>query len=212
MKCFVSLWSADQLDIGRAIDRVAPVADGFHLDIFDGHRCDELLYGPDFVAAVRSRTSLPIDVHLMVTDPDHWATRFIDAGADMISVQTADAPDLGRTLGSIRQQGAQASLSVEVHEDVADAYARLELVDRYLLMGTQIGIKGVGQDPRTPARVAELRALLGDSPVEVFVDGGIRPTTVGPLAAAGCHGVIPGSIVFADPDPAAAIERLHALG
>lgn len=211
MKSYVSLWSADLLDLGRAIDAVAEVADGFHIDIFDGHRCNELLFGPDFVAAFRRRTTLPIDVHLMVTDPDHWAARFIDAGADLVSVQTADSPDIVATLGMIRDRGAQASLSVEVHEDVATAHARDEHVDRYLLMGTAIGIKGVGQDPRTPDRVAELRGLLGDSPKEVFVDGGIRPDTVGPLAASGCHGVIPGSLVYGDPDPVAAIERLHDL-
>lgn len=211
MKSFVSLWSADLLDMGRGIDVVDGVADGYHIDIFDGHRADELLFGPDFVAAVRKRTKLPIDVHLMVTDPDHWVPRFIDAGADMVSVQTADSPDIVATLGSIRARGAQASLAVEVHEEVASAYARDEHVDRYLLMGTAIGIKGVDQDPRTPRRVAELRELLGDSPKEVFVDGGIRANTVGPLAAAGCHGVIPGSLVYGDADPAAAIERLHGL-
>ena len=73
MQAYVSLWSADLLDVGRAIDLVAPVADGFHLDVFDGHNVDELLFGPDFVAAVRKRTNLPLDVHLNVIDPDRWA-------------------------------------------------------------------------------------------------------------------------------------------
>lgn len=212
MKSYVSLWSADLLDVGRAIDLVDPAVDGYHLDIFDGHHVDELLFGPDFVAAVRKRTRRPIDVHLMVSDADHWARRFIDVGADMVSVQTVNCHSVEESLESIRSQGAKASLGVETHESPEYAHSLLPHVDRYLVMGTAIGIKGVGQDPATPDRVRQLRGLLGDSPVEVFVDGGIRPTTVGPLAHAGCHGVIPGSIVFGDPDPVAAVERLHALG
>lgn len=211
MKSYVSLWSADLLAIGAAVEGIDAVADGYHIDVFDGHRSDELLFGPDFVAALRRRTTRPIDVHLMVTDPDHWSERFIDVGADMVSVQAADSPDIVGTLGSIRSRGAKASLGIELHQDVADAFGYNQHVDRYLLMGTAIGIKGVGQDPRTPGRVAELLRLLGASGKEVFVDGGIRDTTVGPLARAGCHGVIPGSLVFGDPDPAAAIERLHRL-
>src|SRR3954462_1820326 len=69
VQAYVSLWSADLLDVGRAMDSVAGTADGFHLDVFDGHNVDDLLFGPDFVAAVRRRTTLPLDVHLNVDDP-----------------------------------------------------------------------------------------------------------------------------------------------
>lgn len=211
MKSYASLWSADLLDIGRAIDRIDEVVDGYHLDIFDGHHVDELLFGPDFVAAVRKRTQRPIDCHLMVSDADHWAQRFIDVGADMVTIQTVNCPDITASLEAIRARGAKASLGIEVHETMDYAHSLVSHVDRYLVMGTAIGIKGVDQDERTPDRVHELRTLIGESPIEVFVDGGIRPHTVGPLAAAGCQGVIPGSIVFGDPDPVVAIERLHAL-
>ena len=210
MQACVSLWSADLLDLGRAVDLIAPVADSLHLDVFDGHNVDDLLFGPDLVAALRRRTTLPLDVHLNVTDPDHWALRFIDAGADMITVQTRPCPDVHHTLASIRELGALASLGVEVDEPVTDAAGIAGEVDRYLLMGTAIGIKGVGLDPATPDRVRDLRQLM-TQPRPVFVDGGIRAHTVGPLAAAGADGVVPGSLVFGDPDPAAAVRRLHAL-
>ena len=118
MQAYVSLWSADLLDVGRAIDLVAPVADGFHLDVFDGHNVDELLFGPDFVAAVRKRTNLPIDVHLNVNDPDRWARRFIDVGADVVTVQSGPCPDVGATLSAIREQGAVPSLGIELHERI----------------------------------------------------------------------------------------------
>ncbi len=213
MEVYVSLWSADLLDLGAAIDRVAPVADGLHLDVFDGHNVDDLLFGPDLVAAVRARTDLLLDVHLNVTDPDHWARRFIAAGADMVTVQSRACPDVERTLATVRDEGARPSLGIEVDESL-DAPADLAgLVDRFLLMGTPIGVKGLGLDPGAPARVAALHERLAAAGTgrPVFVDGGIRAETVGPLAAAGADGVIPGSLVFGAEDPAAAVEQLHRL-
>jgi ribulose-phosphate 3-epimerase len=208
VQAFVSLWSADLLDVGRAIDLVDEAVDGYHLDVFDGHNVDDLLFGPDFVAAVRRRTARPLDVHLNVTDPDHWARRFVDVGADMITVQSAPCSDVLETLELIRVLGAQASLGVEVHESVADVAGLRDATDRYLLMGTAIGVKGLGLDDAAPDRVRELK----QTGRPVFVDGGIRPHTVPVLAAAGADGVIPGSLVFGDPDPVAAVRRLHALG
>ncbi|MEV6637042.1 ribulose-phosphate 3-epimerase [Actinoplanes sp. NPDC051470] len=214
MQAYVSLWSADLLDVGRDIDRVADIADGFHIDVFDGHNVAELLFGPDFVAAVRKRTALPLDVHLNVSDPGLWARRFIDVGADMVTVQASACPDIAATLGLIRQAGARPSLGVEVHEEVADALRWTGHIDRFLLMGTAIGVKGAGQVPDAPDRVRRLKtgiSTLG-SGQPVFVDGGIRAETVGPIADAGADGVIPGSLVYGAPDPAAAIRALHVLG
>jgi ribulose-phosphate 3-epimerase len=213
VEVYVSLWSADLLDIGRAIDLVAGSADGLHIDVFDGHDVDDLLFGPDFVAAVRARTTLLLDVHLNVDRPDHWAQRFVDVGADMVTVQTGASPDIAQTMAAIRAAGARPSLGVELHEPVDRAAELAEAVDRYLLMGTEIGIKGVGLDPSTTARVTELRALTeaAGTARPVFVDGGIRAGTVPALAAAGAHGVIPGSLVFGAPDPVAAIDDLHHL-
>ena len=213
MKAYVSLWSADLLDVGRAIDLVAPVADSFHLDVFDGHNVNELLFGPDFTAAVRKRTDLPLDVHLNVMDPDRWARRFIDVGADIVTVQSGPCPDVEATLSAIREQGAASSLGVELHESIDDAADRADLVDRYLMMGTRIGIKGLEPDPSTPDRVRQLKErLIGTGRSRpVFVDGGIRESTVGLLAEAGTDGVIPGSIVFGHADPCAVIRHLHCL-
>ena len=213
MQAFVSLWSADLLDVGRAIDLIADTADGLHLDVFDGHNVDELLFGPDFVAAVRARTTLPLDVHLNVTDPDHWARRFIDVGADMITVQSGPCADVHETVAAIRGAGAQAGLGVEVHESTAAAAELAGEIDRFLLMGTAIGVKGIGQDPATPDRVRQLRSLAREAgnARPVFVDGGIRSSTIEALAAAGADGVIPGSFVFGAADPNEAIRHLHRL-
>jgi ribulose-phosphate 3-epimerase len=211
VQAYVSLWSADLLDVGRAMDSVAGTADGFHLDVFDGHNVDDLLFGPDFVAAVRRRTTLPLDVHLNVDDPDRWAQRFLDVGADMVTVQARACRDVGASLAAIRAAGGQASLGVELDDSLTDAASHDDAVDRYLVMGTVVGIKGLAPAPETPGRVRELSRLSARHR-PVFVDGGIRTETVSALAAAGAAGVIPGSLVFDAPDPGAAIERLHGLG
>jgi ribulose-phosphate 3-epimerase len=217
MKACVSLWSANLLATREAVDLVQESADGFHIDVFDGHNVPELLFGPDFVAALRKHTPKLIDVHLNVMDPDYWAVRFIQAGADMVTVQTGASADIRRTLSAIRGQGCTPALGLEIHEPTSYAATLFDAIDRVLLMGTRIGVKGVGIHPDTFDRVGELTRLraqhgLSADDLEIFVDGGIRDTTVPALAAAGADGVIPGSLVFGVEDPVAAIEYLHSLG
>ena len=213
MKAYVSLWSADLLALGAAVDLLGDIVDGFHLDVFDGHDVQDLLFGPDLVAALRQRTSAVLDVHLNVTDPDYWAGRFAEAGADMITVQSGPCPDVGATLARIRELGCRASLGLELHEPVSYAAPYLADIDRLLLMGTVIGVKGYDQDPGTAGRVSELvSARHGAVVPEVVVDGGIRSHTVPALARAGADGVVPGSLVFGTPDPRRAVAEIHALG
>jgi ribulose-phosphate 3-epimerase len=212
VQAFVSLWSADLLALGDAVDAVADHADGFHIDVFDGHDVPELLFGPDLVAAVRDRTDKPLDIHLNVTDPDYWAGRFIAVGADMVTVQRAASPDIRASLDRIRDQGAAASLGLETREDPSSAVELYDRIDRVLVMGTELGVKGQELDEYAPDRVRALvAARTAPHHPAVFVDGGIRPHTVDALAEAGADGVIPGSLVYGDPDPVDAIHRLHRL-
>jgi ribulose-phosphate 3-epimerase len=217
MKAWVSLWSADPLELGTAVDAVAAEADGFHLDVFDGRNVPELLFGPDAVAALRRRTPLPLEVHLNVMDPDYWAGRFIDVGADIVTFQSRATSNVRSTIEAIRDKGARPCLGLEVDEPTSVAVALFDAVDRVLVMGTPLGVKGVALDPATPGRVSELadgrrRIGRGSADLELIVDGGIRPAIVGALSDAGADGVVPGSLVFGDADPLAAIRRLHALG
>ena len=213
MLSYVSLWSADLLDIGRAIDLVADSADGFHIDIFDGHNADELLFGPDFVKAVRNRTDILLDVHLNVSDPDKWAQRFIDVGADMVSVQSSASLDIIQTLSLIREQGAKPSLGIEIHESIKSVFELRDFVDRYLMMGTPIGVKGRSLEESIPERISELRGLLLGmrKDIPIFIDGGIRANILEIIAEAGADGVIPGSLVFGDSNPCAALERIAQI-
>lgn len=217
MLAFVSLWSADLLALGQAVAALEGVADGFHIDVFDGHNVPELLFGPDVVAALRRRTGVLLDVHLNVSDPDHWVKRFAQAGADMLTVQSRACADPHATVDLVRSLGASPCLGLEVDEPVEKALGFLGQVERVLVMGTPLGVKGRDLDPSTPERVRELVAARserfpsGGGPL-VVVDGGIRAHTVGPLAQAGADGVVPGSLVFASADPVQAVRHLHSLG
>src|ERR1700760_126795 len=188
MKAYVSLWSADLLNLGAAVDHLGDGVDGFHLDVFDGHNVRDLLFGPAHVAALRARTAALLDVHLNVTDPDYWVDRFAEAGADMITVQGGPCPDLGATLARIRDHGCRVSLGLEVAEPVSQAVPFLPEVDRLLLMGTVIGVKGYDQDPATAGRVGELVAAqpAGSGP-DAGVGGGVREPT-GPGGGGGGAG------------------------
>ncbi|SDS43887.1 ribulose-phosphate 3-epimerase [Actinopolymorpha singaporensis] len=217
MEAYVSLWSADLLDLRAAVDGLAEVADGFHLDVFDGHAVPDLLFGPDLVAALRARTDALLDVHLMVAHPDDWIDRFADAGAELITVHAGACPDVRTTLRTIRSRGVRAGLGLETHEATGHAVAHFDDADRVLVMGTVVGVKGCEQDPATAARVEDLVAARSDggtrsgSIPRIVVDGGIRTHTAPALARAGADGVVPGSLVFGADDPVAAVRWLHDL-
>jgi ribulose-phosphate 3-epimerase len=208
VKTSVSLWSADLLDVGAAMARVEQEVAGFHIDIMDGHFVPNLVFGPDFVHAVAARTQRLVDVHLMVTDADLWIDPFAEAGAGMLTVHTEACADVTATLTRIEALGVRPALAVSVDDPLEAVWPLLERVDRVLLMGTRLGIKGVGIDPTIYARIqatVDARSRSTRRP-EVYVDGGIRRDIVPSLAQAGADGVTPGSLVYGDADPAAAVR------
>jgi ribulose-phosphate 3-epimerase len=211
MKAYASLWSADLLALGEAVDLVDPLVDGYHLDIMDGVCVPDLLFGLDFVAALRRRTKKVLDVHLMLTNTDVWIDRYAQAGSNLLTVHRRFCHDVALTLNQIRSSGARAGLVVELGDPLSVEDLHLDLVDRLLVMGTEIGVKGKGLHPNTPQRIAailELCAQTGRRP-EIVVDGGIRRETVPLLARSGADGVVPGSLVFSEPDACAALNWIH---
>jgi ribulose-phosphate 3-epimerase len=114
MKAAVSLWSADLMEVGAALDRLTGVADAFHVDVMDGHFAPDLLFGPDFVRAVRKRTRGVVDVHLIVSEADRWVNPFAEAGADVLTVYPQPCPDLRGTLVEIERLGASPGVSVDL--------------------------------------------------------------------------------------------------
>jgi ribulose-phosphate 3-epimerase len=172
-----------------------------------------LLFGPDFVRAVARRTRRLVDVHLMVVEADRWIDPFVEAGAGMLTVHPSTCADVVTTLGRIEALGIQPAVAINVDESLEPVWALLERVDRVLLMGTALGVKGVEIEPVTYERIRAVVHAREQSVrrPDVFVDGGIRRHTAPLIAQAGADGVTPGSLVFGEPDPAAAVRWIGAL-
>jgi ribulose-phosphate 3-epimerase len=212
MKAYASLWSADLLALGEAVDVVDALVDGYHMDVMDGVCVPDLLFGLDFVAALRRRTKKALDVHLMLTHTDAWIDRYAEAGSNLLTVHRKFCRDVSATLLQIQSQGVQAGLVVELGDSLSIKELHLEVVDRLLVMGTEIGVKGRGLHPDTARRIGVILDLcrqVGKRP-EVVVDGGIGRETVPLLARSGADGVVPGSLVFGEPDPCATLKWIHA--
>lgn len=213
MKASCSLWSADLLALRSAIDALSGHADEFHLDVMDGNCVPDILFGLDFVAAMRAVTTTPLDVHLMTHITADWIERAVAAGATRLAIHAEFCADVEAVLQRIEALGATPVLVLPLKAAIDEGSLPWGSFRRVLLMGTEIGIKGVGLDPRIPGRIRallKLRAKHGAG-FEIFVDGGIRRETVPLLAEAGADGVVPGSLVLRAPDPLAALAWIHSL-
>lgn len=208
----MSLWSADLLRLAHDLDRIGPWADILHADAADGHFAPALLLFPDLVAQVRARTARPIHVHLMVADAAllSQVDQFAEAGADLISVHAENA-DAGEALERVRSHGLAAGLVLRVETPVAEAAPFVGAIDALTLLGTAIGVKGQGLDPRACDRLEEAGRLIGGRDVLLCADGGIREGTVPQLRAAGARTVVMGSLAFGAPDLDARMGWLRGL-
>jgi ribulose-phosphate 3-epimerase len=193
MRASVSLWSADQLALGAAVDALDGRVDGFHVDVMDGHFAPDLQFGPATVRALAARVRRSrIDVHLVVADADRWIAPFVEAGAGMLTVHPECCADPAATLAEIAARGVRAGVALSVDRPLDTVAPLLGAADRVVVMGTAVGIKGADPVPETCDRIRALVALGA----EVFVDGGIRAHSIGGFAAAGAAGVVPGSLIF----------------
>src|SRR3954447_13807736 len=202
LKCSTSLWSADLADLASEIKRVEPYSERFHLDVADGHYVANLLFFPDLVAAIRGHTRLPLEVHLMTTDPLAWIEPFSEAGADGFIFCLDSAGDPSRVIRAIRDAGKSVGVSLRIEEG-------LELLDPYwgdldlvTIFGTEVGIKGASMDARVPEKVRSARSIINrlGLTTEIEVDGGIRRQSVPLIHSAGADWIVPGSLMFGE-DP-----------
>jgi ribulose-phosphate 3-epimerase len=194
-----SLWSCDLTNIAADIRRTEPFADMYHFDVADGHFVPSLLFFPDLVAALRPLTPKPFHVHLMTTNPTDWIDDFADAGVDIITIHFENE-DRDDALAQIRAKGISTGLAVQLESPVERLVDYFSQVDVFVLMGTKLGIKGVGLDDDACPRIAALRDLLQRGGclgrIRIQADGGIRANTIPQLRAAGADIITPGSLVF----------------
>jgi ribulose-phosphate 3-epimerase len=203
LKCSTSLWSADLGALAADMRRVEPYSERFHLDVADGHYSPTMLFFPDLVAALRSHSDRPFEMHLMAEDPAAWIEPFAAAGADIIIFCFDAVEDPGAVLDAIKARGLQAGVSLLLEEEIALLDNYWDRLDVLTLLGTQAGIKGADMHETAPGRIRQARSEIEARGLATVVeaDGGIRRHTVPLLAAAGADFIVPGSLMFKE-DPA----------
>jgi ribulose-phosphate 3-epimerase len=202
-------------DFARLGDEVAAVeaggADWIHVDVMDGHFVPNITIGPLVVAALKRVTSLPLDVHLMIEEPDRYLEEFVRAGASSISVHVETLPHLHRTLGEIRRLGARPGVALNPATPLEHVREVVGLFDILLVMSVNPGFGGQPFIGRSLEKVAEARTLLtgAGSAAIIEVDGGVDTTHAAPLVAAGATMLVAGAAIFGAADPTAATRALR---
>lgn len=200
IKIAPSILSADFARLAEGVaEAEAGGADWIHVDVMDGHFVPNLTIGPPVVKALRRVTELPLDVHLMIEKPEQLMDAFIDAGANWLTVHYEACTHLHRTVEHIRSRGARPGVAVNPHTPISALEEILPYVDLVLIMSVNPGFGGQRYIPTSAAKIARLRRTLEERslwPIEIEVDGGIAPKTIGEVVAAGATVVVAGAAVF----------------
>jgi ribulose-phosphate 3-epimerase len=205
-----SILSADFTALADAVARV-PSADLVHVDVMDNHFVPNLTFGLPMVQRLTEVTDLPLDVHLMIDDPDRWAPGFAEAGAAVVTVHAEALRDPVATARAIRAAGARAGLALKPGTPAADWLDLLPEFGQVLVMTVEPGFGGQSFMPEMLEKVARVRAAIGDRDIWLQVDGGIGEPTIRRARDAGADTFVAGSSVFGDDDPDTAVQRLRAL-
>ncbi len=207
-----SILSANFAALGAAISAVeAGGADMIHVDVMDGHFVPNITIGPVVVSSVKRVARVPLDVHLMITDPDKYAEAFVKAGADMLSVHVEVLPHLHRTIQLIKSLGVKAGVVLNPSTPPVAIEEVAGEVDFVLVMSVNPGFGGQAFIPKSLQKVTAIRGMLdraGNVQAAIEIDGGIDLSNVGRAVDAGVDIVVAGSAIFNTPDPAAATKAL----
>ncbi len=209
-----SLLAADFASLKREISTVEEAgADLLHLDVMDGHFVPNISFGPPVVKALRKISTLPFDVHLMISDPDQFIPVFAEAGADIITVHVEACRHLHRTVQLIKDNGTRAGVALNPATPLYSVLPILPEIDLLLVMSVNPGFGGQEFIPLVLPKIREARRYIDemDAGVELEVDGGISLETAPGVIEAGARILVAGSAVFENPDPAGVISRLKVL-
>jgi ribulose-phosphate 3-epimerase len=211
MKIAPSILSADFAALGEAIGRVeAAGADQLHVDVMDGHFVPNLTIGPPVIESVRKRTRLPLDVHLMIEEPERWVEAYVNAGADYLTVHAEACVHLERVLTLIREAGARSGVALNPSTPPEVLEYVLGDLDLVLVMSVNPGFGGQSFISTAYEKIRRLRVMLADRPVLISVDGGVKTDNAAALAQAGATVLVAGSAIFGAPDPGAALVALRS--
>ncbi len=202
-------------DFGRLAEEVHAIeaagADVVHVDVMDGRFVPNITIGPLVVEAVRKVTGLPVDVHLMIVEPERYVEAFAKAGASIISVHAEVSPHLHRTLQAIRATGARPAVALNPSTDLSAIEWVLGDCEMVLVMTVNPGFGGQRYIEACTDKIRRLRAMADarGQPLEIEVDGGVKADTAGVIAAAGANVLVAGTAVFGAKDYAAAIAGIR---
>lgn len=207
-----SILSADFSRLGEEIRAVEEAgADYIHVDVMDGHFVPNITIGPPVVAAIRKVTKLPLDVHLMISEPDRYICDFAKAGSDIITVHAEATVHLHRTVNFIKEQGKRAGVSLNPSTPLSLLDHILEDVDLVLLMTVNPGFGGQKFIKNMLLKIAETRRILDEKGlnVELMVDGGVNLDNIADISKAGADAFVAGSAIFGSKDYKKTMEEMR---
>ena len=211
MKISPSILSADFTKLAKELkDLEEAGADYVHIDVMDGRFVPNITIGPFIVEAIKKATRLPLDVHLMIEEPERWVETYVRAGADLLTVHAEACPHLQRCLSQIREAGARAGVALSPGTPPGILDYVLDDLDLVLVMSVNPGFGGQAFIPSSYAKIRQVRTLTGRRAVELSVDGGVKPEHAARLAGAGASVLVAGSAIFGAADPGQAVRELRS--